>query len=249
MPLPLSVPLCYGSSYPDLSDIKFGGSCFEFVGHSDGRGWFATCRHVVDDCPEGHSPFICDALETTNRDPKFYPILEVRPHPKVDFAALHIDFSDSDHRWNPEWRWFGPAPDDGLLDDVSAAGWVIETCGSGTHLLSRRLKGYVTRTIATPDYIPGAGDACLEVSFPSVVGFSGAALVAPDHNSSTPPPERVVGMMFQNHRSRVDESLEHEFTDGRGMTERERIASIVNFGLAHPVSVILSCLNDLGLGR
>lgn len=245
MPRPLSVPICYANSHPDPNDIHFGGSCFEFVSQGGGRGWFATCGHIVDDCPDGQSLFICDAIKTLEREPQFYPLRKVLRHSRVDFAALQIDSSSNDGHWNPEWGWFGPAQAGDLLDDVSTAGWVVEPGLRTTRLVNRRLKGYVTRVISSPDDIPGAGDSCLEVSFPSVVGFSGAALVAPADDSSSP--DEIVGMMFQNHRSRVDESLEHEFTDEEGTTERERIASIVNFGLAHPISVIRACLEGLNL--
>jgi hypothetical protein len=100
----------------------------------------------------------------------------------------------------------------------------------------RYLKGYVTR-VGPNDFALPTGHTILEVSFPSLPGFSGAPLFTDTNH--------LLGMLYGNLESAIEVFSTKEVSDA-GEQYRETVHRVLELGLAHPVEQLSHWVSDLG---
>ena len=215
------VPLCVfelnGTEGNQLT--RYAGGAFHFK-----NGVFISCKHIFESISSDEK--IC-AKDLNSSE--FFEILNLKCHPRFDFATFNINISKSGfplvfHSYLPG-------------TNVQALGFLDGgKVGSNVIIEPRLLKGYVTRVSANPQ-IPIA-KSTLEVSFPSLKGFSGMPIITNN--------DLLVGMLYSNAESKIELHNLSEFEEN-GKVLKESIYRVQEFGLAHSITDILSFLEDLGI--
>lgn len=200
----------------DSGDDAFLGCSF-FVNR---QGWLATCSHNL----QGGNSF-CGRLMSTG---EIYNLEEVRHHPKADFAVARVPTSSNGclGRFQDRTR---------LGQELWATGYFKEA--HTLALQQRTLRGYITRLLDDKPTWLRTGASALELSFPSVSGFSGAPVISHD---------MIIGMLFNNTESEVT-VYKHEEVESDGRIQRERVARVQEFGLAHSISDLVVWAEELGV--
>lgn len=200
---------------------EFNGSSF-FV---NGQGWVATCKHNLPDLSDDRH-YTCHYLV----DESIHELNDIRRHPRMDLAVGRVELSGG---------YLTPHLDRLLLGiDVCAMGFVKRGIHEGKLKVDIRfLKGYVTR-VGPNDFGLPTGPTLLEVSFPSLPGFSGAPLLT-DTN-------QLLGMLYGNLESTIEVYSTKEVADADGEF-RESIYRVVELGLAHPLDQLEQGVRDLGI--
>jgi hypothetical protein len=219
------LPLIVGRPEGDrrLSLSRYAGVAF-YLGTG---GLVATCKHVVQEC--GVDEVLLSKNLATG---SFEPVTNVKAHPTYDFAVAQV----------------GPPIQNAhlpLCPTPVVLGTEVQALGftsrgqSGKDLLveSRLFKGYISRLSSTPS-LPNSRTT-LEVSFPSLKGFSGAPVISG-------PKREVIGMLFSNHESTIEQFKYSEVRDEQ-QTFTESIHRVLEFGLAHSTSDMQTFLMDLGV--
>ena len=216
LPLGIATPMG-GARY---SVDQFVGSSF-FI---NGEGWVATCKHNLSELSAGQH-YTCHYL----RDGTIHELTDIRCHPKADLAIGRIDVRG---------EYLTPHADRLLPGiDVCAMGLVKRGIHDGLLAIDfRYLKGYVTR-VGPNDFDFPTGPTLLEVSFPSLPGFSGAPLIT-DTN-------QLLGMLYGNLESTI-EAFSMKEVSRAGELYRETVHRVLELGLAHPLEQFTQWVEELG---
>jgi len=195
---------------------RFAGCAFNLT--ADGS--IATCSHIAR---QVGSDEILVAQDTN--DDKLYPVSEISYHKNLDFAVGHIE--------RPQCLLPQPFAGQVLPGlDVFAMGHSSAGKEDKTIKTERRyFKGYVTQTTDQ--------SVVVELSFPSLPGFSGAPVWVWGNGE-------FAGMLFGNHESTIEI---HSFEERRedDSTATERIYRVIEFGLMIPVSSVTDCCREMGV--
>ena len=191
----------------------------------DKNGKFASCRHIFE-MVQKDEVLLGKSLVNNN----ISEIKDICIHPEYDFLTGLFESQENISLF--------PATVSEIVNgrDVMALGMNFKSReGNIVTTTARLLKGHIVSIYDDSDH-PMAKSA-LEVSFPSLNGFSGSALV-------DPATLELAGMMFSNQESSIQVHAFHEVNED-GFQSTESINRIVEFGLAHPVSDILQFINEV----
>lgn len=189
-------------------------------------GLLATCKHIIESCAAHETLFAMD-LATGG----FLPLANIKVHQRYDFAIAEI------HLGRPHSYFPFHSGEVALGTDVQALGFINGGRKEKDVIIEPRLfKGYIARSSPTPST---AARSTLELSFPSLKGFSGAPVTCA-------PNDELIGMLFSNHESTI-ELFQHSEVAENQQTFRESIHRIVESGLAHSATDIRTFLADLGV--
>ena len=217
--LPLAVAKRTAPNQGDLE--RFAGSAF----YIDSHGTIATCSHIVGSLQQNEF-LVAKELRTGT----FLEVKNICCHERFDFAVGHIDANNN--------LFFKPIIDElAIGDDVGAVGLTLYgKIGKDVRIDARMLRGYVSR-ISNQLQETIRGKSTLEVSFPSLTGFSGTPITT--HNGSF-----LAGMLYNNIESSIEVFSFSEVNEN-GEKYSEKIHRIIEFGAAHSLKDIRSFLVDL----
>ena len=130
-----------------------------------------------------------------------------------------------------------------LGTDVMAFGYAHEPNGPDQLTFNRRvLKGYVAGLPRPPH--PDA----FELSFPSLFGMSGSPLILYGGEGEAEKRPAIAGVMFGNREARISRHsviISKEEALGRCETVEERIARILELGLAYKAAVLVAMVREV----
>ena len=202
--------------------LRYAGVAF----YLQSDGLLATCKHIIESIGPGET-LVAKNLQTGAME----MLLDIRVHAKADFALC---------------RTMAPTPHDyfrhlltpvQLGAGVQALGFTAAGAEGKNLVVDARLfKGYVSRlsqNASRPDAI-----STLELSFPSLRGFSGAPVIGAQ--------EQLIGMLFSNHESTI-ELFKYEEVDDEKSRYRESVHRVQEFGLVQPVADIRQFSAELGV--
>lgn len=202
--------------------LRYAGVAFYLQSDS----LLATCKHIIESVAPGET-LVAKNLQTGDIE----ILYEIKTHPKADFALC---------------RTMSPAPHDyfrhlltpvQLGTDIQALGFTAAGAeGKNLMVDARLLKGYVSRlseTATRPD-----ARSTLELSFPSLRGFSGAPVIDAKN--------QLIGMLFSNHESTI-ELFKYEEVDDEKSRYRESVHRVQEFGLVQPIADIRRFSTELGV--
>lgn len=192
------------------------------------QGWFATCKHVIENLGTSQAPFIGQVSGA--RSDYLFPVLESISHATFDVAVGRASPKAVGGVLN---RYDGPVP---LGLEIQAFGYTDSGKNAGRYQVDPRLlRGHTTRVADESFGLPSP--SLIEVSFGSPSGFSGTPLLV---NTE------VVGILYSNLDSRLEAYSIQETTEGESQY-REVAYRIYEYGIAHRFSDLYSFFAQCGV--
>lgn len=215
------LPICRGGDRKN--DLEFLGSCFFF----DENAIIISCKHVIEEFYQSHNLFVKYKNE-------LYEINNIKLHPVMDFFMAKVEISNKN-------KFFDYSEEINMGCDVLTFGYIFDNKEGGiVNLLPRTLKGHVVRKSPKPPKITQGALTTCELSFPVLEGFSGAPLLS---ESDFKP--KLLGMVYGNIESSIDIHKIDEYTDDQGKIVKDNKYRVIELGLAHTMTDILSFINDI----
>lgn len=219
-------PLFSAIPTPELVRIQRFLGCGFWL---DQYGHFATCKHVLEQVPEGQVPVIAQP-GGANSD-RFVPIRMTTAHGKFDLA---VGRAPAKAVGGVLQRYEG---DVGLGLDVQAFGYTDSGKeGPSYNVDPRLLRGHVARIAEEAYGLPSP--SLIEVSFGSPDGFSGTPLLVDS---------QVVGIIYSNLDSKLEAYSIEEVAEGESKY-REVAYRIYEYGIAHRLSDFDGFFGECGVG-
>lgn len=202
---------------------RFVGSAFFITGD----GVIATCSHIIDDLL--NNEFLVYRNMATGEICK---LEDINCHPKFDFAIARTNITES--------KFIQPCEKNVYLGlDVLTFGYTsIGKLPNELKISTRMLKGYISR-ISIDNELPKTKET-IELSFPSLSGFSGAPVWVWNTNN-------FAGMLFGNLESSIETFSFEERSESNSIITKEKIYRIMEFGLMHSMSTIKECIEYFGI--
>jgi len=205
---------------------RFAGTGF-YLG---ANGVVATCEHIVSSIDADEMIMAYDIKSHT-----FFQLNHVKCHPSMDFAVARIQVKNNSYfkLLSTQKR---SIP---LGTDVSSCGYInAGRVGSALRLEDKFFKGYISFIGNRPDPSAHCRTLC-ELSFPTLVGFSGAPVFYKDQNL-------LFGMLYGNKETRIEVASSPETAENHRASTAKKYRTMA-FGLMHTIDDIISFLADMGL--
>lgn len=203
------------------SKSRFVGTCF-FI---DNKGSVLTCAHIIEDLNEKEKLFSFDI-----RNNKPVPIKVVYKHETADFVICQL--------FNTTSKFFTLGHGQVMLArDVASYGYLNNGVSDGVINIDYRvMKGHVSR-VDSQGSRRFRSNKIIEVSYPSLAGFSGAPIFDTDNLE-------LVGMLFGNVESSIEVFSVSEMSEEGNEKYAEKIHRIIEYGIGHSIDTIVRYLEE-----
>lgn len=202
-------------------DGRFAGTCF-FI---DKIGTVLTCAHILEELDDDEELFSFDINNN-----KFVPVRTIYKHESDDFAVCQL--------FDTKSKTFEMAYGQTILGrDVVSYGYLNNgVSGSVIKIDYRVMKGHISR-VDSEGSKHHRSKQIIEVSYPSLAGFSGAPIF--DINNL-----QLVGMLFGNVESSIEVFSYSEVCEGNSGRFKENVHRILEYGVGHSIDTIVGYLKE-----
>lgn len=190
-------------------------------------GEIATCKHVIESINNGEMFYAA----TVTASQIHSPVFNIKCHPKYDFAIAKTYIKDTKALPLSENK------QPFIGEDIVAFGMTSDGIINNELRISARLfKGSIVRTFRYP--LTDDSRSTCEVSFPSLSGFSGTAIINNNQDQT------IAGMLFSNFESAIELYRDVRIEES-GEKYSEQIHKVVELGIAHTAEDIRIFTKDL----
>lgn len=199
---------------------RFVGTCF-FV---DQTGTAATCAHIIERLVPGEALFSID-----NKTRAYVPVRILATHQTADIALIKLPVSSKNFELRHDRVLLGR--------NGMSYGFLNGGVHQNTLVIDYRvMKGHISRVVSRTSS-SDRSHQFMEMSYPSLAGFSGAPVID-EHSLS------LLGMLYGNVESSV-EVFSFVDIERDGSRLKESVNRLVELGKAHTVDTVVRCLQEI----
>lgn len=204
---------------------RFAGSCF-FI---DEIGTVLTCAHIIEGLRSDEELFSFDIKNNS-----YVPVRILHRHHSDDFAVCQL--------FDTESKKFTMGYGGTLLGrDVVSYGYLSNGISNGMINVDYRImKGHVSR-VDSEGSRQHRSNQVIEVSFPSLAGFSGAPIFSVNIEKNR---LDLIGMLFGNVETSIEVFSHTEIDKTNSDKYSEKIHRILEYGVGHSVDTIVGYLKE-----